>query len=497
MRNIFSKVRTSISTIITASKQVLESSFYLVLLEIFAALVILLYYYILRKTTTLGIFWESNIIAYNVLQITLSILNALLLGLSVAMFIYIVRNNKKGDKSSFVYSLSSLIFSSAATGCTVCGAFLLPTLGIAASLTALPFGGLEVKALSIILLLYGISEYARIITGNCMLPKEKIIELKNKHVEFNINRKTLPQLKHIAILVLFVTLVYSLPNLPKSWRVNMQKNSLKDNAKATLVSNNSTDIFAQINPPEGYAIKAVYGDIGPKMLEMGVIDLNKFKKIYDSNGQPLTEEQLQILTKGSNKQIKITPENSYFLLNFFWAFGLANQSKILTDGDMMKYGDGQTGSFASTGGWSLAKDDAMQYYSKRAIAYLTPAQEGLVNSVASNVYRPCCANPTSFPDCNHGMALLGIFELMAAQGASESEMYQAAKYINSFWFPSNAYDVALYFKNAQGKDFKDIDPKTFLSNDYFSAFGAQKVKNYLVEKGIQEKPPVRGGGCGV
>ena len=95
------------------------------------------------------------------------------------------------------------------------------------------------------------------------------------------------------------------------------------------------------------------------------------------------------------------------------------------------------------------------------------------------------------------MALLGIFEVMAAQGATESEMYQAGKYINSYWFPGNAFDAALYFKNKEGKEFKDIDAKSFLSKDIFSAFGAQNVKKYLVEKGIQEKPPAQGGGCGV
>ena len=43
------------------------------------------------------------------------------------------------------------------------------------------------------------------------------------------------------------------------------------------------------------------------------------------------------------------------------------------------------------------------------------------------VYRPCCDNATHFPDCNHGMAMLGLLELMAAQGASEEEMFAAAR----------------------------------------------------------------------
>lgn len=483
-----------------AFKKVYKSSFYVILTEVIAALILLLYYYILRKTTTLSLFWQSNIPIYNWLQIIFSVINAILLGVTISMFIYILRTKAKSEKSTIIHSFSSLIFSAAATGCTVCGAFLLPLFGIAASLTALPFAGLEIKLISIAILIYAIAEYSRVITGVYKPPVEKIIKYANGRVEFNVNRKTLPQLKHIGILIIFVLFVYALPHVPKAWRISMQKSIGKTvtPSQSAKASNTSTSaIFAQINPPQGYETTITFGDIGPKMLDLGVIDFEKFKQIYTRSGQSLTSDQIKILTKGSNSRIKITPENSYFLLNFFWAFGLANQTKILTEGDMVKYGKDQTGSFASTGGWSLAKGDAMQYYSKRAIVPLTSQQEGLVNSVASNVYRPCCGNPTSFPDCNHGMALLGIFELMASQGATEQQMYEAGKYFNAFWFPSNAFDLALYFKNAEGKDFKDIDPKLLLSKDYSSAFGAQRVKSYLVDKGIQEKPPARGGGCGV
>jgi hypothetical protein len=235
------------------------------------------------------------------------------------------------------------------------------------------------------------------------------------------------------------------------------------------------------------------------MLEMGVIDEQKFADTYKQAGQPLSEEHLNILRKGSNSKIKITPENSYFLLNLFWAFGLANQSKVLSEGDMVKDGglEGAAG-YASTGGWTLTKSgNAMDYYSKKAIVPMTEDQEKLVKEVAENSFRPCCGNSTAFPDCNHGMALLGIYELMAANGATQSEMYEAGKYISSYWFPTNAFDAALYFKEKENKDFADVDGKTFLSNDVFSAFGAQNVKKWLVDNGIQEEPPAQGGGCGV
>ncbi len=453
-------------------------------LTVFIALnVLLLYYFLLIQKTTWNSFWQSNTAFYSWAQIVLSIVNAILIGASVSMLFEVIKENKKTSKISFLQTFASLLFSAAATGCSVCSAFLLPLLGIAASLTALPFGGLEIKLLSALLLIYTIYEYAKITSGLCKIPKEKV------------NRKTLSQLRPLAFLIIFVVIVYSLPQLPKTWRLQTQRKIMP--TTTDIKQGQSAGIFAQINPPEGYEMKTKYNDIGPSMLQMGVIDLEKFKQTYEKSGQPLTKEQLDILTKGSDKKIIITPDNSYFLLNFFWAFGLANQTKILTEGDMIKYGEGQTGNFASTGGWTLSKGDSMQYYSKRALVSLTKEQEDLVNKVSSGVYRPCCGNSTAFPDCNHGMALLGVFELMAAQGATESEMFQAGKYINSFWFPGTAFDTALYFKNKEGKEFKDIDPKVYLSKDIFSAFGAQTVKKWLIDKGIQEKPPAQGGGCGV
>lgn len=480
-------------------KKTFSKLHYWVITLAIAVNVLFLYYFILTQKTTWDSFLQSNTSFYSFMQIALSIANALFIGASISMLLNVIEEKKKTTKSSLLQTAGSLLFSAAATGCSVCSAFLLPTLGIAASLTALPFGGLEIKFMSLLVLLYAMYEYAKVTSGLCPFPKESIVSTKKGRLELNISKSTLPQLKPLAVLLLFILLIYALPRLPIKWRLQTQKSIASTNKSGDKQQVQTSDIFTKINPPEGYEINATYGDIGPKMLEMGVIDLEKFKQPYEQSEQKLNQEQLDILTKGVDKKIKISPENSYFLLNFFWAFGLANQTKILTEGEMVKYGDGQVGSFASTGGWNAVtkSGNAMDYYAKRTIVPLTEDQEKLVNEVASNVYRPCCGNSTAFPDCNHGMALLGIFELMAAQGATQSEMYEAGKYINSYWFPANAFDAALYFKNKDGKEFEDIDAKAFLSNDVFSATGAQNVKKWLVDKGVQEKPPAQGGGCGV
>lgn len=306
-----------------------------------------------------------------------------------------------------------------------------------------------------------------------------------------LNKCALPLLGiSMALNVLFVV----------SGIIRKNNSSLNTINKTVIKADPSKDtIFNEINPEKGYEINAKFGDLGPKMLTLGVIDYEKFKSTYERSGQKLPQELDDILKKESNKKIKITRDNSYFLLNFFWAAGLVNKSKILDEGDIMKYGGlKEAGNFASTGGWSLAKSNAMDYFSKTKLITLTPEQESLVDKVSSNVYRPCCNNSTSFPDCNHGMALLGVFQLMAANGATENQMYEAGKYFNAFWFPGNYYDLALYFKNKEGKSFKDIPGQTVLSREYSSATGYQTIKQWLAGKGLIQAPPKQqGGGCGV
>ncbi len=271
----------------------------------------------------------------------------------------------------------------------------------------------------------------------------------------------------------------------------------KSSSAAKTAEQERSDIFAQINPEKGYLLNSSYGYLGPKMVTAGIIDLNKFKNVYAQANQALTQNELNILTNGSNKKIAINRQNSYFLLNFFWAVGLGNKTSILTNGDMTKYGQNQVGNFASTGGWSLAAGNPIDYYAKSNLVSLTPAQEAKVLAVSSNIYRPCCNNPTSFPDCNHGMALLGLLEVMAAQGSSENQMYEAAKYFNAFWFPTNYYDLAVYFKNKDGKSFAEVPGEVILGKDYSSATGWQNIKQWLTAKGIEPPPSSQGASCGV
>jgi hypothetical protein len=254
---------------------------------------------------------------------------------------------------------------------------------------------------------------------------------------------------------------------------------------------------SQINPKDGYKLPAIYGDIGPKLLAAGAIDLDQFVKIYQEMGRPLSNELLAILSEGSNAPVVINQNNQHFLLNLFWAFGLANQNRVLTEGPMMRNGKDEVVNFASTGGWTIAAKPVKDLYASNAIITLTEEQQKRLEEVAQGVYRPCCDNPTHFPDCNHGMAMLGMLELMASQGASTDEMFQAAKYVNAYWFPQQTLEIAVAFKTEKDQNFDQLDGRQVVGQAMSSGSGFQSVQQWLVQNGKLEQAPQGGGSCGV
>ncbi len=233
-----------------------------------------------------------------------------------------------------------------------------------------------------------------------------------------------------------------------------------------------------------------WGNLGKQLVETGVIDAQKFETLYAQRGG-LTEEQKKILYAGDNGNLIISSENAGFLLNLLWALGLGNKNTILENGPMAdpKYGGAER--FASTGGWTLARGDTMNHYSKHQFINLTSEQQSLVERVSKNIYRPCCDNSTYFPDCNHGMAMLGFLELIASQGANEDEMYKTALVVNSYWFPDTYQAIGEYLR-VRGLSEKQVSAKDILGKDFSSASGYQRILSQIT-------PPEKqgGGGCGV
>ena len=231
----------------------------------------------------------------------------------------------------------------------------------------------------------------------------------------------------------------------------------------------------QIIPAAGFELPIEWNDLGKQMLETGVIEKEKIEKIYQSRGG-LDERYQKLLYNDNNGKITINNENANFLLTLFWGLGLANKNSILESGPMMQ--NDQPSNFASTGGWIIAKNNPMDHYSKHQFITLTDKQQKLVEEVSKNIYRPCCNNSTYFPDCNHGMAMLGLLELMASQNINEREMYKNALKVNSYWFPTTYLTIAKYL-DMNGRDWDKTEPKIILGKYYSSSNGFQKIQSQV------------------
>ena len=185
---------------------------------------------------------------------------------------------------------------------------------------------------------------------------------------------------------------------------------------------------------EGIELPVRWGKLGVEMIETGIIDKQKLESLY-ADREKIGADERKLIENLDNGNLKITPENSRLLLTMLWALGLGNKNDILEQGPMMDMRYGGPERFASTGGWTLTRGDAMDHYSMHRLLVLTPTQQALTERASKNIYRPCCKNPAYFPDCNHGMAMLGLVELMAANNVSEQEIYRVADAVNALWFP--------------------------------------------------------------
>ncbi len=248
-----------------------------------------------------------------------------------------------------------------------------------------------------------------------------------------------------------------------------------------------SSVPSQVLPDEGFELPVSWGDILPRLIEMGVIDRTKFEKVV-----VMGEEERAIFEGRWDAPIRINSQNSQFVVDALWALGLAQKSLVYEEGPMGKQYKKDAGRFASTGGWTLARGDAMSYYNKFEILNLTDDEQKRVFEISSNVYRPCCGNSTAFPDCNHGMAALAAIELMVKKGLPDEEIYRNVLKLNSFWFPSHYLTLATYFAR-QGVSWDKVDAKLALGQEFSSGKAASTLNQKVGPLPFETK---FGGSCG-
>lgn len=314
-------------------------------------------------------------------------------------------------------------------------------------------------------------EYDGIVAANVLLPEDKDAEIILYCKTGNMSAQALKTLKRLGYANVR-HLSGGMDNWEKAGEKILELSGLVD----------------ELLPAQGYTLPIKWGDIGPKLVSLGVIDKEKFSEVV-----VMDDEQKAILGGTSDADININAVNSQFVVNMLWALGLAQESLVYTQGPMGKEYKDQAGNFASTGGWSLAKGEAVEHLNKHSIIPLTSADHKRVMDIAENVYRPCCGNHTAFPDCNHGMAALAAIELMVAKGLSDEEIYKNILALNLFWFPTSYISTATYFER-QGMVWNDVDPKIILGSEYSSGQGAAEIARKI---GPLPYEGQQGGGCGV
>lgn len=207
---------------------------------------------------------------------------------------------------------------------------------------------------------------------------------------------------------------------------------------------------------------------------------------------PLETEKKMLAALIANGTINPAKLSQVTELNLLWAYGLANKNPVLETGPIMDVRYGGPTNMASVGGWTVTTGSVMDHYDKHALAPLTSDQQALVEKIAKGIYRPCCNNSTYFPDCNHGMAMLGLLEYLASQGRTGEEMWNAAITANRAWFPDQYETIAQYLK-IKGIDVKSVTPQMLLSAEYSSGSGFARIAAQVP----QTRQERGGSGCGV
>lgn len=293
----------------------------------------------------------------------------------------------------------------------------------------------------------------------------------------------------IILGLVFVTVHKSAP------ATTINKNTSTTNTIVNQSSTNQTAILLSgLFPNQGFKTPVRLNDIVPELVSSGVINLTKVKGLY---GGKLTQQELDILTKPSYANLTLNSSNANFYLLIFWALGIANKNQVLDNFSASANASNYSvADFASTGGWTLGtSSNSMVYFDKLSLLTLTPLAQNEMYDVATHSYRPCCNNPTAFPDCNHGAALLALTELGASEGLNESQLYTLDLQAQTLWFPSYYATTALelHYKNVSYW----ASPRLVLGANYSSASGWYRDSYEPLKTNNQLPSAGQAAACGV
>jgi len=143
------KIKQSKSVI----RQVLKENYFLTFIATSIILFVILYFLTLITTTnqSMEIFIMMNGLSYTISTFFLLAVISILFGIYVPLVVYSIRIKTKNRTKNAV-GIGGFIVGLFSVGCPMCGAFLFGLFGAPLALFFLPFQGLELKVLSILLL---------------------------------------------------------------------------------------------------------------------------------------------------------------------------------------------------------------------------------------------------------------------------------------------------------------------------------------------------------
>ena len=107
--------------------------------------------------------------------LALIVLIAVLFGMNIAALVYKIKESAKIQTSTATSTTIGSFLAILVAGCSVCGVTIASFLGLTALVSLLPYHGLELKLLSVVLLLY--STHSLLKPTQCTLHKKQ----KNRH----------------------------------------------------------------------------------------------------------------------------------------------------------------------------------------------------------------------------------------------------------------------------------------------------------------------------
>lgn len=254
-------------------------------------------------------------------------------------------------------------------------------------------------------------------------------------------------------------------------------------------------LLAEVVPTAGVELPVRFGDAVPRMIAAGAISPARFERLYAARGG-MPKWMRSLFGRPSAEPIRVSATSAPLLLNLLWPLGLSNRTAFNARSPLARAP--LRGSLASTAGWRLGGRPGGALFNGAEIVALDSAAEAAVEQVARASFRPCCDNSTFFQDCNHGSALLGLYQLAAAQGAGAPELFRIGKLVNSYWFPQQYAATAIYFRRFEDLGWTELDPARLMGRRYSSASGwVRNVDARLGAKELRRDAESTAGGCSI